>query len=40
MSYAFEVLAANEMALQYFAIHVDGFDGIGDIRWVAVAISR
>lgn len=32
LSFAFEVLAANEVADQYFAIHVDGFPEIGGIK--------
>ena len=32
LSFAFEVLAANEMADQYFSIHVDGFPEIGGIK--------
>jgi ABC-type multidrug transport system permease subunit len=32
LSFAFEVLAANEMADQFFSIHVDGFPNIGGIK--------
>ncbi|GBF87535.1 ABC transporter Adp1 [Raphidocelis subcapitata] len=32
LSFAFEVLAANEMADQFFSIHVDGFPEIGGIK--------
>jgi hypothetical protein len=32
LSFAFEVMAANEMADQYFSIHVDGFPEIGGIK--------
>jgi hypothetical protein len=32
MSFAFEVLAANEIGDQYFSIHVDGFPEIGGVK--------